>query len=198
MRTFRGSAGRPVLYALFPPALCDATTTDATTTGRTEARCRGGWIGPRGVVVNEFHAAASPRHPGLRLVGDACGQSATLEFRVPVATRRSVNDSRGGGYVVWLLFVHSYEHFGNFSTTLEVVAEPSSSSSSPEMPPPRQTTQLSGRWGQHISVPSPEVIGRLGTAMRGKLLRLVITAPASGSASLTASPQNKWQSPACA
>jgi len=127
--------------------------------------CAGGWIGPRGTLVNIFHTAGAPKHSGLHFVGEPCGQAISLEFAISNGTR-----SVRSGYRVRLLFVHSYEHFGNFTTRLEVLGT-------------THVRELSGRWETRTSIPSAEVIAYLPASVKGKRIRLTIQAPESGTAS---------------
>ena len=97
-------------------------------------------------------------------IGKPCGQRVSLDFRIPNATR-----AVHGGYRVRLMFLHSYEHFGNFTTRLEV-AETGLV----------KHKRLSGAWTSRTSVPSPEVIATLPVSAKGRRLRLSITAPWKG------------------
>ena len=126
--------------------------------------CDGGWVGPRGFVLNAMHTTQSPKHAGLHFIGKPCGQRVSLDFRIPNATR-----AVHGGYRVRLMFLHSYEHFGNFTTRLEV-AETGLV----------KHKRLSGAWTSRTSVPSPEVIATLPVSAKGRRLRLSITAPWKG------------------
>ena len=120
--------------------------------------------------MNAFHVSGASKHSGLHFVGEPCGQEATLKFVIPNATRPV-----SSGYRVRLVFLHSYEHFGNFTIRLEAADARGTGVIQ------TQVKELSGLWTTRTSVPSPEVIAHLPASARGKPLRLTITAPRSGS-----------------
>ena len=152
-----------VRYRL-PDGACQAA---AGAFGSAAAACAGGWIGPRGTFVNVFHTAGgTPKHAGVHFVGAPCGQQIALDFVIANATRAV------SGYRVRLLFVHSYESFGNFTTRVKVAGEPGA-----------HVRELSGRWAQRTSVPSAEVIANLPASAKGKPIRVTVQAAARGNAS---------------